>query len=213
MGGQQTPLRMADRFAAARAKGFVGRHAEVEAFRRILADGRGAVVHVHGSAGIGKSTLLHHFAWLATRSGRPVTVIAQEPAEAADGAAGSVPAPPHVAPGTLVVVDVAGAVPAAEGLLAHLPDDSVLALADREPPPLAWRTDPAWLGLLHAMPLAPLDPVDSAELLTRRGLPEAEHPNVPWPSPTAIRSHSPSWPTYRCTARAGTPARPPRPAW
>ncbi|MEU9182677.1 ATP-binding protein [Streptomyces sp. NPDC048550] len=98
VGGKQTPLRMADRFAAARAKGFVGRQAEVEAFRRILTDGRGAVVHVHGSAGIGKSTLLHQFAWLATRSGRPVTVIAQEPAEAADGAAGSGPAPPHVAP-------------------------------------------------------------------------------------------------------------------
>ncbi|MFI8277547.1 hypothetical protein ACIGBH_22050 [Streptomyces sp. NPDC085929] len=179
MGGQQAPLRMADRFAAARAKGFVGRQAEVEAFRRILADGHGAVVHVHGSAGIGKSTLLHHFAWLATRVGRPVTVIAHEPAESAYGkATGDVSAPAHVAPGSLVVVDVPGAVPAAEGLLAHLPDDSVLALADREPPPLAWRTDPAWLGLLHSMPLAPLDPVDAAELLTRRGVPEAEHPSV-----------------------------------
>ncbi|MEU6070136.1 ATP-binding protein [Streptomyces sp. NPDC047082] len=175
MGGQQAPQRMADRFAAARARGFVGRRAEVEAFRRILADGRGAVVHVHGSAGIGKSTLLHQFAWLADGVGRPVTVIAQEQA-AGDGAADA--SLPHVAPGSLVVVDVPGAVPAAERLLAHVPDDAVLALADREPPPLAWRTDPAWLGLLRPMPLAPLDPADSAELLSRRGVPEAEHPHV-----------------------------------
>ncbi|WP_405680620.1 ATP-binding protein [Streptomyces sp. NBC_00868] len=93
---------MADRFAAARAKGFVGRQAEVDAFRRILADGRGAVVRVHGSAGIGKSTLLHQFAWLATRVGRPVTVIAHEPAQPADGSAGNVPTPAHVAPGSPV---------------------------------------------------------------------------------------------------------------
>ncbi|MFE2140758.1 hypothetical protein ACFXA3_03200 [Streptomyces sp. NPDC059456] len=204
MGGQQTPPRMADRFAAARAKGFVGRQAEVEAFRRILADARGAVVHVHGSAGIGKSTLLRQFAWLAARAGRPVTVIAQEaavptpvptaapagpaapasstapgaPAAPAGGAAGGLPTAAHVAPGSLVLVDVPGAVLATEGLLAHLPEDSVLVLADREPPPLAWRTDPAWLGLLHPMPLAPLDPADSAELLKRRGVPEAEHPGV-----------------------------------
>ncbi len=161
---------MADRFAAARARGFVGRQAEVAEFRRILAEGCGAVVHVHGSAGIGKSTLLHQFAWLARSAGRPVTVLAHEPA--AD------PPLPRIAPGSLVVVDVPGAVPAAERLLAHVPDDAVLALADREPPPLAWRTDPAWLGLLHPMPLAPLGAVESAELLVRRGVPEAEHPQV-----------------------------------
>ncbi|WP_030200253.1 ATP-binding protein [Streptomyces sp. NRRL S-87] len=163
--------RLADRFAEARARGFVGRRAEVERFRRILAEGQGAVVHVHGPAGIGKSTLLRQFGWLAARAGRPVVRV---DAESGSGETG----PGGLAPGTVVVVDLPAAVPAAERLLADVPDDTVLALADREPPPLAWRTDPAWQGLLHVLALAPLPPADSAELLARRGVPAAEHPRV-----------------------------------
>lgn len=174
---------MADRFAAARARGFVGRRDEVAEFGRILAAGGGAVVHVHGCAGIGKSTLLHQFAWLAAAAGRPVVHHADAAVAGAGGwtparDAGPALAPPPLAPGTLVVVDVPGAVAVTERLLAAVPDDAVLALADREPPPLSWRTDPAWQGLLHTLPLAVLSAADSSELLTRRGVPAADHPAV-----------------------------------
>ncbi|MFE3760555.1 AAA family ATPase [Streptomyces sp. NPDC059104] len=166
---------MADRLAEARARGFVGRREEVEAFRELLAAGHGMVIHVHGSAGIGKSTLLHQFARIAEQAGRPVVHLGADGAEPPAGPAADPGDPLHAAPGTLVVIDRPDPVPVAERLLSALPDDAVLVLADREPPPLSWRTDPAWHGLLHTVHLRPLAPEDSAELLSRRGVPEAEH--------------------------------------
>ncbi|MFJ7154093.1 hypothetical protein ACIQUQ_04060 [Streptomyces sp. NPDC101118] len=159
-----TTTRLADRFAEARARGFVGRSAETVVFERILASGLGAVVHVHGPAGIGKTTLLHRFAWLAGRAGRPVVSAGGADAEGR-----------RVGPGTVVVVDAEGAEALAERLLEEVPADTVLVLAGREAPPLAWRTDPAWQGLLHALRLGPLPPEESRELLRRRGVPDDEH--------------------------------------
>ena len=64
-------MRWADRLATARRRGFVGRAAELSRFRMILAEpDEPRVVYVHGPGGVGKTALLHQFAWLAEQAGR-----------------------------------------------------------------------------------------------------------------------------------------------
>src|SRR5579859_7991485 len=48
-----------------------GRTAEMSRFRALLADpDEPRVVYVHGPGGVGKTALLHQFAWLAEEAGR-----------------------------------------------------------------------------------------------------------------------------------------------
>src|SRR5664279_3246665 len=55
---------MADRIGTARRQSFVGRGPELELFDSLVGGDpdQGAVVFVHGAAGIGKTTLLRQFA-------------------------------------------------------------------------------------------------------------------------------------------------------
>ncbi|MEV0281932.1 ATP-binding protein [Streptomyces sp. NPDC050610] len=166
--------RLGDRLATAREQGFVGRRQETDAFRALLRARDGAVVYVHGAGGIGKTALLHHFARLGLRAGRPVLQLdARELRPYGEEAAAALPRES----GALLLLDsveelVADASAPHRGLLPKLPADALVALAARDAPPLPWRLDPARQGLLHTMPLAPLDAADSGELLRRRGVPE-----------------------------------------
>lgn len=64
-------MRLADRLAAARRRRFVGRGAELARFGELLGGGDAPrVVLVHGPGGVGKTALLHQFAWLAEQAGR-----------------------------------------------------------------------------------------------------------------------------------------------
>ncbi|GAA1253796.1 ATP-binding protein [Kitasatospora nipponensis] len=169
---------MADRLAQGRERGFVGRRAEGERFAALLASGAGAVVHVHGPGGIGKSALVHWLAAQGVAAGR--TLLRPDAEELArDLADGEFAARLAGARAVLLVLDPADAIVDDPGglderLLHLLPADALVLLATRQAPPLAWRTDPAWHGLLHPMALGPLDPADSRELLRRRGVPGPE---------------------------------------
>ncbi|OKI00659.1 hypothetical protein A6A06_17015 [Streptomyces sp. CB02923] len=166
---------MGDRLVTAREEGFVGRRGETAAFRALLAAGRGAVVYVHGPGGIGKTTLLHHFAQLAARAGRPaVQLEASEVRSYEEELAERIPDRPDL----VLLIDGLDDPRVARDtvhreLLPRLPADALVALACRTAPPLSWRLDPAWQGLLHLLPLGPLDEAESRELLTRRGVPPA----------------------------------------
>ncbi|MFH8404186.1 hypothetical protein ACH4FX_05335 [Streptomyces sp. NPDC018019] len=167
--------RLGDRIVAAREEGFVGRRGETAAFRTLLAAGRGAVVYLHGPGGIGKTTLLHHFARLARRSGRPAVRL--EAAEARSYGAEPAERLPD-RPDPVLLVDGLDDPRTARDtvrreLLPRLPADALVALAGRTAPPPSWCLDPAWQGLLRLLPLGPLDEADSRELLTRRGVPPA----------------------------------------
>ncbi|MEU2787838.1 hypothetical protein [Streptomyces sp. NPDC007100] len=167
--------RLGDRLVAAREEGFAGRRGEAAAFGALLAAGRGAVVYVHGPGGIGKTTLLHHFAQLARRAGRPAVWL--EAAEVrADGRELGERVPDR--PDLVLFIDGLDDPREARDtvhreLLPRLPADALVALAGRTAPPLSWRLDPAWQGLLHLLPIGPLDEADSRDLLTRRGVPRA----------------------------------------
>ncbi|RSO02425.1 AAA family ATPase [Streptomyces sp. WAC 06783] len=167
--------RLGDRLVTAREEGFVGRRRETAAFRALLAAGRGAVVYVHGPGGIGKTTLLHHFAQLARRAGRPaVRLEAAGVRSYEEELTERIPDRPDL----VLLIDGLDDPRVARDtvhreLLPRLPADALVALAGRTAPPLSWRLDPAWQGLLRLLPLGPLDEADSRELLTRRGVPPA----------------------------------------
>jgi hypothetical protein len=101
---QRDTGRLADRLTAARRRSFVGRSAELAAFRDLLApDAAEVVLFVHGPGGTGRSTLLRQFGWLAEDAGRTVLWL--------DGR------------------DIAAGPPAALAVLG-LPGDPLTALAD-----------------------------------------------------------------------------------
>ena len=65
-----------------------------------------------------------------------------------------------------------------EDLLPALGADTIAVFAGREPPTVAWRTDPGWRGLLHSVRLNNLSDQESRALLDRRGVPREAHDRV-----------------------------------
>jgi len=164
-------MRWADRLATARRRGFVGRTAEVSRFGRLLADpDEPRVVYVHGPGGVGKTTLLHQFAWLAEQAGRRCVWL--------DGR--------EVHPDAGTVVGLLGSleddlvllVDGVEGLgrllreevLPYLADAAVVVLTGRDRPSAQWRADPGWRELVEVMPLGNLTEDEGRKLLLERGV-------------------------------------------
>jgi len=168
--------------AANRARLFVGRAAEIEAFARLLS-GEAAlrVLFLHGPGGIGKSTLLHALEARASERGFAVRRCdaRNAPADpaivrplldatlAAGSAAGSAPA--------LLMLDTFEEWAAIEGwlrdeYLASLPAATRVVIAGRRPPGLRWRTDGGWHGVLERAELRPFTPDECREYLRRRAV-------------------------------------------
>jgi hypothetical protein len=164
-------VRWGDRLATARRRGFVGREAELSRFEALLADpDEPRVVYVHGPGGIGKTALLHQFAWLAEQARRRRVWL--------DG--------PEVQPDAETVVGLLGSleddlvllVDGVDGLdrllreevLPRLADGAVVVLTGRERPSAQWRTDPGWRELVEVMPLGNLAEAEGRKLLLDRGV-------------------------------------------
>lgn len=180
---------LADQLLAARRRAFVGRQNELALFAKLLAPhGEGAVVYVHGTGGIGKTTLLRQVAWLGEHAGRPVVWL--DGRELGPSGADlpttlrqimdSGPTDDAALAGLVLVVDTAEAFGPpdrwlCEDLLTALPADALVVVAGRDPPPLVWRVDPGWRDLVRTLALANLDAVEGTDLLTALGVPAAEH--------------------------------------
>ncbi|GLZ32416.1 hypothetical protein Lesp02_46040 [Lentzea sp. NBRC 105346] len=159
--------RLAERITAARRRAFVGRAGELDEFRLLLRPGATeAILFVHGPGGTGKSTLLRQFGWLAEDAGREVVWLdGRDPVARVEAE--------HAA----VLVDNAELVDTwlREELLPHLGDDVVVAIAGREPPSVAFRTDPGWRSLIRTIRLTNLDRDTGRELLRLRGVSDDKH--------------------------------------
>jgi energy-coupling factor transporter ATP-binding protein EcfA2 len=184
--------RLIDRLAAARRRAFVGREEELARFRALLDPAEaGTVVFVHGPGGIGKSTLLRHFGWLAEADGRRVVwldgrELGNGP-ESAIAALGSVLGCDgdalerlgEVERAVLVVDNAELPAPMEawlrEELLPRLSADALVVLAGREPPSVAFRADPGWRSVLRTIRLSNLDAGHARELLRLRGVPDPLH--------------------------------------
>jgi len=184
---------LADQLAAARRRSFVGRTDELALFDTLLqAPGTGGVVYLHGPGGVGKTSLLRQAAWLGGQGGRRVLWLdAQDLAPGTDGILAGLALALRVpieaalstvadTPQLLLLLDTAELLTPLdrwlrEDLLTALPADAVAVLAGREPPPLSWRVDPGWRGLLRTVAVKNLGAAESANLLTALGVPASEH--------------------------------------
>src|SRR5688572_2227653 len=165
---QQPPESIGRRLAQTAQMRFVGRRAELAQFETALQEPSPpfAVLHVHGVGGVGKSTLLREFARLAKDAGRAVIALdgrdvqasrqefprafAEARSDAPDGKF-SLPAA-----GAVVLIDTYEALHALDGwlresFLPRLPARTLVVLAGRNVPALAWRTDVAWAPLARIL--------------------------------------------------------------
>ena len=188
------PGTMAERVAVRRRREFVGRAQEVAALRALLEGTReGVVLCVTGPGGIGKTTLLGRYADLGRDLGRLVVrldaremppIASAYLAEVAKQCGIDPTEDPRSSIGRvgrlLLLVDTAERMTSLdtwlrEELLPSLAADAVVVLAGREPPSVAWRTDPGWSGLVQMIALVNLTKEESRSFLERRGIPSAEH--------------------------------------
>ena len=185
---------------ATRRRGrFVGRSAEIELFRTALTGTSGcsvAVFYLHGPGGIGKTSLLDVLGDVATGSGAtlvrlgdgdmetsPVSVLEQlgEVLEVPDG-----DRPIGLVDDLARLVLLLDSYERMEGLddwirtrlLPRLTASTITVIADRNPPSLAWRSDPGWGDLLRVVSLRNLSPDDSRTFLHRVGIDGRRHEQI-----------------------------------
>ncbi|MDP7104232.1 MAG: AAA family ATPase [SAR202 cluster bacterium] len=188
--------RVSDLLAERATETFVGRTGEIADLLGLLEDdGRPLVMHVHGAAGIGKSSLLTAFAVLARAQGSTVVTLDCRVIEPTPrGFIHELGAAVGVATGA--VDDITGRLSQFGGrvvltldtyelfglldtwlrqvFIPALSDNVRVILAGREPPILTWNLAPEWQGLFGAMSLEPLNDEEAIDLLTRTGVTESD---------------------------------------
>lgn len=190
------PARLADRLQAARRRRFVGRDGEREIFQSALSSAEAPfqVLFIFGPGGIGKTALLGEFTSSAERAGLSAPSLDGHNLEATpesflnglrrslDLAEGSDPiqALSRDTRRQILLVDTYEMLSPLdlwlrEVFLPQLPDNVLVVLAGREPPPSAWTADPGWQSLVRTISLRNLEPEESREYLSGRNIPADQH--------------------------------------
>jgi energy-coupling factor transporter ATP-binding protein EcfA2 len=193
------PARLADRLASARRHRFVGRSGEIQLFQTALNSAAPPfqVLFIFGPGGVGKTTLLRELATVSEQNGaRAIYLDARniEPSPYAFLATlgASLGAPPTDSPITVLaslkervvlLLDTFEVLSPLETwlgdeFLPELSENTLVALAGREPPAAAWQTDPGWQTLLRVVSLRNLSPEEGREYLKRRNIPGDQIPAV-----------------------------------
>jgi DNA-binding SARP family transcriptional activator len=165
----------------------VGRDAERAAFAAILRRKRGEgldVFFVCGHAGVGKSTLLRRYADDAAAAGRTVwhlhDLATVELRARLDQFAEELTG---TSSGPVVLIDSFERHGELEPWLRNaylrtLPAGSIVVMAGRTGPSVAWITDPAWSGAIVARQLEALSTAESAALVEARGVDPGFIPSI-----------------------------------
>jgi hypothetical protein len=187
---------VADRLSLARRRQFVGRDGERELFRSVITAEELPyfVLHIFGPGGVGKTTLLREFAFLCDElevtatylDGRNVEPSPEFFVDALQRAMGLKPNESvmetladrdgrHV-----ILIDTSEMLAPLDGwlrevFLPQLPGNILFVLAGRNPPPLAWRTDPGWQSLIRIVPLRNLAHDEGRAYLSKRAIPAEQH--------------------------------------
>ena len=191
--------RLANHLIAARQRRFVGRTTELALFESVLGAPTlpCAVLYLFGPGGVGKTMVLNQFAVRCVAAHIPVCHLDARNVEPTPDA--FMAALRHVlrlAPlespiqalgergqRQVLLVDTYEQLAPIDGwlrevVLPELPTDILVVLAGREPPSLAWRTDPGWQSLVRTLPLRNLTPAESRTYLTACNVPADQHPVV-----------------------------------
>jgi hypothetical protein len=166
---------LAARLADTDQRRFVGRAAELEFLERCLdPDGPARVVLVHGSGGIGKSSLLRELGRRARARGIETFFVEGRELPPIPDALEGVLAGAQTSPRPLVLIDTYERMTALDGylrrgLLPSLPEQSVVVIAGRKDPDPRWFTG-GWERLSTDLELAGLGGEDALALLVAHGL-------------------------------------------
>jgi hypothetical protein len=187
--------RLAERLRVARSRSFVGRAQERALFEAALTaeEFPFVVLHLFGSGGVGKTTLLKSFTALCeqydvpayTLDGRNIEPLPESFVSALRQALQLAPTE-HPLPfleahrrQVLLIDTYESLAPLDDWLrdvfLPQLPGETLVVLAGRNPPTTAWRSDPGWQSLLRILPLPNLTPDESMAYLNLRQIPAAQH--------------------------------------
>jgi len=176
---------LGDRLRVQRSKYFVGREAELNRLRDALHSDM-PVAFIHGAAGVGKTTLLRQFSTACVEGGVDTFAIdgrEQEPTPSSFRDRYT-----HLisgrAPGRcmLQIDNYEVLEPLDQWLrdsfLPELPSDTFVVIASRREPSTAWKTDPAWRGLVTEVRLDNLKPNECMSYLDKRQVPTSQHESV-----------------------------------
>ncbi len=189
---------LAQRLSERADEAFVGRASELATLHQLLQDEGPLVLFIHGIAGLGKSTLLAHFAEQVATDDVVVFELdcrLIEPTERGflDELGHQLDTPlPDLAGAILRLNSYSQRVLLSfdhyeafglmdtwlrQTLLPALPDSFRFVIASRQPPVPLWLTSPLWHGLFRALALQPLGHGAALELLRQSGIrtTQAEH--------------------------------------
>ncbi len=190
---------LSERLEQARRQRFVGRAAELDLFRQALSeeDLPFYVLHIFGPGGVGKTTLLREYAHLARETEALVVLLDGRHLEATpDDFLGALAQalglgldsdPIHYlgtrAGKVVLLLDTYERINPLDGwlrdtFLPQLPAHVLTVTAGRQPPSIAWRTDPGWQAMMRILPLRNLSPTESRTYLQRRHVPDEQHEAV-----------------------------------
>jgi hypothetical protein len=171
---------------------FAGREREMDTLLGLFEKGGPLVVHVHGVAGIGKSSLLEAFARRTRAQGirviridcRNVEPTARglltelsdalgEPLSSVEDVADRLSSFGETVAIVLDTYEVFVLLDAwvRQVFVPSLPVNARLAIGSRNPPSPAWQTTPGWQGLFRSLPLDPLPEMDALRYLASSGVP------------------------------------------
>lgn len=170
---------LADKLSGERHRWFIGRHAELRTFEAVLADSTCSLLFVHGTTGVGKSSLLQELERACQEKGHPAALIdasVMASREAQNSQSDRLRALFEGRRGRsrglrpVLLVDSFESLGAYEQplvvQLGHtLPADALLVFASRKWPPQWLRIDPAWSRLSRFQELSPWSDEEATRFL------------------------------------------------
>jgi hypothetical protein len=187
------------RLRAARHSRFVGRSTESALFQSALAESAlpFQVLFVFGPGGVGKTTLLQEFLYICERFDILAIYLDVRNIEPSPEAfLGALHQALSLTPQdsffeavgnddrrSVILIDTYETFTplddwVREIFLTQLPSNTLIVLAGRRPPSLAWRTDSGWQTLMQTISLRNLEPNESRNYLTRRQVPDDQYPGI-----------------------------------
>lgn len=189
-------ISLLERLSAERNRRFVGREREVGVFVDALAQPElpFQILHVFGTGGVGKTTLMQQFSRICERLNISTIYVEARNIEAASESFLSTlrslmklnqsDSPLNVLAQrqerNVILIDTYEAIDQLdewlrEVFLPHLSADTLIVIAGRNPPSSPWCSDAGWQALMHTLPLSNLSKEESQTYLSRRNIPTTQH--------------------------------------